>query len=321
MKEHNEVHIAIVDIPTIKKIVSKNKTIESRFSKNKIKPFDLIQTDDMILLKASGKDLFGYFYVDYVESLTNFNIIEVEKRYNDKIVADKSFWESKKDARYATLIHCKNPVMANSGIFYQRKGMDGWIVVPYDNNRQVICFAGQICSGKTTYAKQLAEVLDAQYVHFGTIIRNYAKEHGYSDDRNSLQKVGQIIMETLGYSGLMDLAVTYYHIENTPRNIIFDGVRHKDILNEIKRRYSNVKLVYVKATDKERYKRYISRTNETITKEKFIYINRMPVEMEATELEKEANYVINSRYEENLNESVTIIGNIIACLLNGHKIL
>lgn len=320
MEKRNEVHIAIVDIPTIKNIVFKVKTIESRFSKNRIKPFGIVEPDDMILLKASGKGVYGYFYVDHVDSLTNFNLDQVRKQYNSKIVAGDSFWESKKNAQYATLLYCKEPVMANSNVNFKRKGMDGWVVIPHNDEKQVICFAGQICSGKTTYAKKTAEKLNAQYIHFGSIIRNYAKEHGYSDDRNAMQIAGQEIMNTIGYKGLMDLVMKQYNVEGDSRTIVFDGVRHMNILDEIYKRYENAKLVYVKSTERERYRRYLIRTNKNITFQEFKSISSMPVETEIPKLEKEANFIINSVNEENIDESNQIICNIIASILTGYKI-
>ena len=93
----------------------------------------------------------------------------------------------------------------------------------------MICFAGQICSGKTTYAKKIAATLNAKYIHFGTIIRNYAREQGYSDDRNTLQISGLEIMNTIGYTGLMELAMRQYNIKESSQAIVFDGVRHINI--------------------------------------------------------------------------------------------
>lgn len=118
MEKHNEVHIAIVDIQTIKNIVFFIKTIESRFSKNRIKPFGIVEPDDMILLKASGKGIYGYFYVDHVDSLIHFNLEQVRKQYNSKIIAGNSFWESKKSAQYATLLYCKEPIMTYSNVSF-----------------------------------------------------------------------------------------------------------------------------------------------------------------------------------------------------------
>lgn len=318
--ERNEVHIAIVDLPTIKQIADGEKTIESRFSKNRTKPFGKVEPEDMVLLKKSGGDIYGYFFVESVESLTGFDAEEVERKYNSQIRAGKEFWSKKRLSRFATLMRCKNPVMANSGVFFKRIGMDGWLYQPICDGRHIVCFSGQICAGKTTYAKALAKTFNARYIHFGTVIRQYAKARGYGDDRASMQKVDQIIMETLGAADLAAFAMASVGTEKADRSIVFDGVQHEGILEEIRNRYSEVKMIYVEASERERYKRYINQTGMNISLHDFKEINEMPVEREITHLKDGADYIIHSRAEERLNEAVHITNNIVAALLTGRRI-
>lgn len=316
-----KVHIAIVDMPTIRKIAQGVKTIESRFSKNRIKPHGLVDPDDMVLLKSSGGGIFGYFFVDHVETLTNFNIVDIKERYNDRITADESFWTKKTDARYASLIQCKKPVMAESGVHFKRTGMDGWIIRPQNLERQVICFSGQICSGKTGYAKGLTEILEAQYIHFGSIIKRYAAENGFGDDRAAIQNAGQHFMDTMGSDALIELAIR--QLDGTPpsRHIVFDGVRHAEIYHAIKDRFSGATLIYVDAKSQERYKRYLERSRQTITYQEFMSMNEMPVEREIPALEKEADYIVKSSHEKDLGAAINITSRIISAMLTGqiHK--
>lgn len=172
---------------------------------------------------------------------------------------------------------------------------------------------------KNNICKKIAATLNAKYIHFGTIIRNYAREQGYSDDRNTLQIIGLEIMNTIGYTGLMELAMRQYNIKESSQAIVFDGVRHINIFNEIYKRYGNAKLVYVKSTERERYRRYQIRTNERITFQEFKLISGMPVEAEIPTLEKAANFVINSVNEKNIDEANYVICNILTSMLTGYK--
>ncbi len=317
MERKHTVHIAIVDMPTIKKIVLGTKTIESRFSKNRIKPHGMVNADDLVLLKSSGSGIFGYFFVDHTETLTNFDILDVKEQYNDKIVASDDFWNRKVNAQYASLMYCKEPAMAESGIYFKRTGMDGWIILPQNSERQVICFSGQICSGKTGYAKRVAEILNARYIHFGTIIKKYAVEHGFGDDRTAIQNAGQHIMDTIGSIGLMKLVM--HELEGIPSSchIVFDGIRHVEIYYKIRSLFNCAKLIYVEAKPQDRYQRYIRRGQHDITYQEFISINNMPVEQGIPALKVEADYIIKSMPEKDLSAAINVTAHIISSILTG----
>ncbi len=300
MTERSEVHIAIVDFPTIRKIMDGVKTIESRFSKNRVKPFGKVEAEDMVLLKKSGGDIYGYFFVESVESLTGFDVAEVERKYNPQIQADAAFWVQKRQARFATFMRCKNPVMANSGVFFKRIGMDGWLFQPICDGRQIVCFSGQPCAGKTAYAKALAKALNARYVHLDAV-------------------VSQDAMETSGAANPLEFAMESAGAESADSSIVFDGVRREGTFKDIRSRYGEAKLIYVEASERERCKRYIQKTGTSIPLNGFKEIDGSPAEREAVRLKDAADYIIHSRTEENPDEAIRITNNIVAALLTGRR--
>lgn len=312
---NRSVHIAIVDMPTIRKIVSGEKTIESRFSKNRISPHGRVKEGDLVLLKSSGSGVFGYFFVDHTKTLIDFDIGTVKEMYNDKIIANDDFWRAKTNARYASLIYCKNAAMAESGVYFKRKGMNGWIHLSRSLEQRVICFSGKICSGKSMYSKRLAEILDAQYIHFGSIIKKYAKRNGVECDRESLQRVGECMVDTLGSDGLMELVMS--ELDGSTRDIIFDGIRHEEVYAEIKRRFENAKLVYVEANAHSRHQRYIKREGINLSYEEFADIDGMPVEQGIISLKEQADYIIKSVPETSLDTAIDVTSNIIASMITG----
>ena len=106
-------HIAIMNSKDyIDKILNKEKIIESRFSKNKITPYNKINVGDTIYLKESGKDITAKFKVEkvlYFDNLNSNKIKKLKKEYNKYVVAPDSYWDSKINSNYGTLIYIKDP--------------------------------------------------------------------------------------------------------------------------------------------------------------------------------------------------------------------
>lgn len=106
-------HLAIMSKGYIEKILSGEKTIESRFSKNRISPFHKVNVGEKVYLQEVGKSVTAMFEVSnviYFEDLNEKSIEEIRHEYQAKIAADDSFWEAKKTSKYGTLIFISNPI-------------------------------------------------------------------------------------------------------------------------------------------------------------------------------------------------------------------
>src|SRR6185312_3815603 len=55
------VHLAVFSEAILNELVAGNKTIESRFSTNRICPFGKVHTGDIVLVKKSGGPVIGVF--------------------------------------------------------------------------------------------------------------------------------------------------------------------------------------------------------------------------------------------------------------------
>ena len=88
-------------------ILNGTKTIESRFSFNKVVPYEKIKIGDEILLKETGKDVTAKANakdVKYYE-LTPQIVEEIRLKYGKEIRTDKfADWETTKTKKYCTLI-------------------------------------------------------------------------------------------------------------------------------------------------------------------------------------------------------------------------
>jgi len=99
------IHVAIMVEPYLSLILQGKKTIESRFSKHKITPWQRVQPGDIVVMKKSGGGFVGMFEAAGVlyEELDN-GIDSLRERYQSALCVDDAFWQSKADSRYATLI-------------------------------------------------------------------------------------------------------------------------------------------------------------------------------------------------------------------------
>lgn len=115
-------HIAVMDKLTIDMILSGKKTIESRFSKKKITPYQKVKENEIVYLKETGGKIIGLFIIEKVLffNLSEVKIQELKKKYNKYILAPNSYWDIKKDANYGTLMYIKNPKRIGS-ITIQKK--------------------------------------------------------------------------------------------------------------------------------------------------------------------------------------------------------
>lgn len=126
-------HLSVFTGTLAEDILIGKKTIESRFSKSKIPPFGVISSEDLVYIKPSGKDIIGQFRVQKVYSydgLTKQDILDLKNKFGKQIAADESFWKSKMDSKYATLIFIGQTTrFITSPITYSKKDMRGWVVL------------------------------------------------------------------------------------------------------------------------------------------------------------------------------------------------
>ena len=132
------IHLGIFTEPYLTYMLEGKKTIESRFSKNKIAPYNQITKDDIVIIKKSSGKVIAYFTLKEVLflDLDTISIDEIKAKYGNELCVDDQFWENKKDSKYATLIKIDKVIKLNS-FPINKKGMQTWIVLKgsvYENN-------------------------------------------------------------------------------------------------------------------------------------------------------------------------------------------
>lgn len=129
-------HLAILSKKRrlLNKILSGEKTIESRWYKFKKPPFGTISIGDIIYFKESGCPVSAKARVKNVltyNNLTPDGIVEIIKEYGSQIGIDLNFVEEVKDKRFCVLIFLENPQKIEP-FEINKKGyglMSAWITI------------------------------------------------------------------------------------------------------------------------------------------------------------------------------------------------
>ncbi len=127
------VHLAIFNEPFLSLIYKGEKKIESRFSVNRIAPYNKIYDGDIVILKESGGPVSGIFLageVKYYSNLDKRTLKGIEKQYSSLICTQYSenFWQTKEKSNYATLIGIKKIKKINP-FKIEKNDRSGWSVI------------------------------------------------------------------------------------------------------------------------------------------------------------------------------------------------
>ena len=156
-----------------------------------------------------------------------------------------------------------------------------------------VVISGRIASGKSTIATHIASEFDLKTVSFGEYVRAISRRTGELEARESLQQLGDSLISTLGASGLLQAALKHSDIQRDDC-VVFDGVRHSEILDGIRRSSRNYLAVFLDASLKERHRRYNARLHSPITLDEFLVVDEHPVEVGITELVENCDVTIDA---------------------------
>ena len=106
-------HIAILskNLKLLQKILSKEKTIESRWYKFKKTPYKNISIGDKIFFKDSGEPITAEAIVNkilFFDNLDKDKIIKILKEYGKQICVPMSYAEELEGKKFCTLIFIKD---------------------------------------------------------------------------------------------------------------------------------------------------------------------------------------------------------------------
>ena len=139
----------------------------------------------------------------------------------------------------------------------------------------VVC--GRIGSGKSTAVDFVTTEFGFKALSFGSYVRHLAKRRGIPSTRDELQDLGDCLFRSKGSSGFLEDALEHFGI-NSHDSVVFDGVRHLEILAEIRQAATATIAVYLEVNQEERFRRHRTRQASGCSPEEFLTIDRHPVE-------------------------------------------
>jgi hypothetical protein len=124
------IHLAVVLEPYLRFILDHSKSVESRFSRNGCAPFGRVEAGDVILLKRSSGPVVGLCTVSGVWDyrLTPDTLFEIKDRFGPAICPQEGFWESRRDAAFATLMRIDG-AMPLPDLTIPKRDRRGWVVL------------------------------------------------------------------------------------------------------------------------------------------------------------------------------------------------
>jgi hypothetical protein len=133
-------HLAVMTGPYLDLLLDGTKTIESRFTKRRVAPFDRVAGGDIVFFKQASGPVTGVGLAGEVRNLDlhQISLQEIAATYGSAIApADPSFWDERTQARYVTLVSMTN-VISLPPLAIRKRDRRGWVVL--DHPRQQSLF-------------------------------------------------------------------------------------------------------------------------------------------------------------------------------------
>ena len=155
----------------------------------------------------------------------------------------------------------------------------------------VVC--GQIGSGKSTAVDFVTAEFGFKAVSFGSYVRHLAERRGMPSTRDELQDLGDYLFRSRGSSGLLKDALEHFEISGHD-SVVFDGVRHLEILADIRHASEATIAVYLEVNQEERFRRHQTRQAFGWSLEEFLTIDRHPVEAGIGRMIEQCDLVVDA---------------------------
>ena len=105
-------HIAVMREPYLELLLTGRKTIESRFSVNRICPYQAVAVGDILALKAQSGPIVGLAIIEHAAfyELDPDTWAHLRSQFSAPLCAeDDSFWRQRAGARYGSLLRVAEP--------------------------------------------------------------------------------------------------------------------------------------------------------------------------------------------------------------------
>lgn len=126
--------------PYLTRVLSGEKTVDSRFLRVRAAPFDRVVPGDLLLLKLAGGPIVAEATAATVRQfagLTPARVLELTDAYRDELRLDADFAARVQAARYAVLVWLADVRRLARPRPYAKHDRRGWVVLPEIENEEV----------------------------------------------------------------------------------------------------------------------------------------------------------------------------------------
>lgn len=178
----------------------------------------------------------------------------------------------------------------------------------------ILGLAGEIASGKGTFAKYIVENKNGSSHRFSTMLRDVAQRMYLEENRENLQKISTMLRDNFG-SDILSKTI-YHDVDNDSHEIIaIDGVRRFGDIEFLKK-LNGFKLVYIEADMEKRFERITQRgenaDDNSKTLKEFKKDHEKEAESEIRDLKEKADFVVdnNGSFEDLYKQIDDIVNKI-----------
>lgn len=124
-------HLAVMTGAYLRALLDSRKTIESRFTRHRVAPFEQATSGDVVFFKPAAAPVVAAGLVtDALHiRLADVPLTEVARQFGEAIApADDSFWTDRADAKFATLL-TMGEVISIPPMPIAKRDRRGWVVL------------------------------------------------------------------------------------------------------------------------------------------------------------------------------------------------
>lgn len=133
-------HLAVMREPFLEDVLTGRKTIESRFSVNRVCPFRAVDVGDIVAFKAQSGPIVGLAVVEHAAfyELDLPTWAHLRHAFSEPLCAeDDAFWDQRAGARYASLLRVCEPTRVNP-LWVDKTDRRGWVRFAPDDQLSLV---------------------------------------------------------------------------------------------------------------------------------------------------------------------------------------
>lgn len=159
--------------------------------------------------------------------------------------------------------------------------------------KAALAFCGKLGSGKSTACSFVAREFGFQLVSFGGFVRHQLVQDGSPITRRSMQNAGDSLYRSLGPVRMLDDTLAHFGV-CIHSSVVFDGIRHSEVLTAIKQKAIASFAIYLDASRDVRFKRCQMKQGHSLQIEDFDRVDGHPVESGIPDLAKQCDLILDT---------------------------